>query len=369
MSAPAPVPLMENEVMTRRSRMVALAAGSAMIALQTAPLRAEGVTAGTTITNTATVDFRVGGLDQTEVLASDSFTVDRKINLVAVGVPAATITVSPGQTRAVSVFDILNSSNAPLDLGLQVTQSSGGAGPYGGTDSFDATNVEIYRDVNDDGALDAGDQLITYLDEVPADATLRVLVVADIPLAGRVNNDVAAFTLTAEAREAGGAGSLGAAVTQTSGANTSGVDTVFVDGAGAGDGSRDARFGVAGSYTVFAASLVVTKVSRLISDPVNGTTNPKAIPDAVVEYCIAVSNGASSATATNVVVTDTVPGDLAFDTTFGIRVNGTVNGSGECLADGTAGGSFAGNPVTITAPLPDVAANQTRTVYFRATIQ
>lgn len=57
-------------------------------------------------------------------------------------------------------------------------------------------------------------------------------------------------------------------------------------------------------------TLNVTKVSSIISDPVNGATNPKAIPGAAVEYLITVSNtGGESADADSVVVWDDGPAD------------------------------------------------------------
>ena len=42
--------------------------------------------------------------------------------------------------------------------------------------------------------------------------------------------------------------------------------------------------------------LSVTKTSFIISDPVNGTNNPKAIPGATVEYLISVSNAGAGVT-------------------------------------------------------------------------
>ena len=58
------------------------------------------------------------------------------------------------------------------------------------------------------------------------------------------------------------------------------------------------------------ADLSVTKVSTLISDPVNGTTNPKAIPGALVEYLITVANTGTAATdANSVVIWDQGPAD------------------------------------------------------------
>ncbi len=58
------------------------------------------------------------------------------------------------------------------------------------------------------------------------------------------------------------------------------------------------------------AALSVTKVSSLISDPVNLGTNPKAIPGALVEYLISVANTGTSATdANSVVAIDNGPAD------------------------------------------------------------
>lgn len=58
------------------------------------------------------------------------------------------------------------------------------------------------------------------------------------------------------------------------------------------------------------AALSVSKVSSIISDPVNGTTNPKAIPGAMIEYLITVANGGPSATDSGtVIVRDDGPAD------------------------------------------------------------
>lgn len=341
--------------MTHNSRFVALAAGTAMIALQTAPAVAEGISAGTTITNTATVDYRVGGVDQTEVVATDTFDVDRKVNFVITRVSDPTTTVTPGQNDAVIAFEITNLSNDTIDLVLAATQL--------GTDDFDADNVTIYVD-DGNGTFDGTETATTLIDQIAEDATVRVFVVSDIDLS-RVNGDVASLRLSATAHDGQTPGAQGAILTTTPGADTDGIETVLADGAGVGDSTNDGVFSADGSYTVFAASLNVTKTSRVLSDGIS-VSDPKAIPGALIEYCIAVSNGATSATATNVTVTDIIPADLTFDSTYGIRVDGTVDGSGNCVDDGVNGGSFASG--TVTAPLSNVEANQARTVYFRATI-
>jgi uncharacterized repeat protein (TIGR01451 family) len=104
----------------------------------------------------------------------------------------------------------------------------------------------------------------------------------------------------------------------------------------------------------------------VISDPVNGTTNPKMIPGAVVEYCIAVANASGSATASNLNVTDTLPGETEYQAAFGVKLNGTVTGA-TCNADGTSGGSYAAGVVSGT--LADLLAGESRTLVFRVTVK
>jgi uncharacterized repeat protein (TIGR01451 family) len=345
-------------------RLLASASVLTVAGFAATPAFAVGTTAGSTITNTVTVAYKVGGVDQNAVSATDNLTVDRKINLVVAQLGTTTTSVSPGQTSAVTGFTVTNSSNAALDFALAVSQSAGGTAAHGGTDDFNVSNVKLYLDTDNSGTYNAGDTLITYLDEIAADATKTVFVVSDIPL-GKSTGDVANVRLTATAAESGTAGSLGATVTQTSGANTSGMDTVFADtnanGNTAGDGASFAE----NDYTVLAAALTAVKTSTIVSDPVNGSTNPKMIPGATVEYCIAVSNGAGSATATNVALSDPLPAQTTYDAAFGIKLNGTVT-AGVCNTDGSAGGSFASN--TVSGTLSNIAASGTKTLVFRVTI-
>ena len=339
--------------------VLAVAAGTATSA------SANGTIAGTTITNNVTVNFQVGGVSQTSVSASNSFTVDRKVNFTVAEDGSATTQVSPGHLAAVTAFIVSNTSNAPLDFALAATNRSGGTAEHGGTDNFDVSNIRLYQDTNNNGSYNfATDTLITYLDQVAADANVRVFVVADVPL-GRSTGDVAGIRLTGTAAEATAAGSLGATVTQTAGANTAGVDTVFADTNVGGNTARDGIHFDEDDYTIFAANLTATKTSRVISDPINGTTNPKLIPGAVVEYCISVSNGAGSASASNVAISDTLPTQTTYEPTFGVKVNGTVT-SGTCNADGAVAGAQASGVVTGT--IPTVAAGDIRTVLFRVTI-
>lgn len=63
------------------------------------------------------------------------------------------------------------------------------------------------------------------------------------------------------------------------------------------------------------ATLVIEKTSTVISDPRNGTVNPKLIPGAIVEYAITVRNvGNLAVDSSSIVILDVMPAQMAFAT-------------------------------------------------------
>lgn len=351
-------------------KQLAVASGATAGVLGATPAMAAGTTAGATITNTVTLNYQVGGVAQTSISASNNITVDRKIALTVAEVGSATTTIAPGALAQVTSFTVTNSSNDTIDLGLTGSQLSGGTAAHGGTDNFDLTGLGLFVDTNSNGSYDAGtDQAVSFLDEIAADASRTVFIVGNVPL-GLANGDVAGVTLTAQARSGGGAGSQGGIITETIGANTAGIDTVFADTAGpaSGDAARDGKASDDDDYTISAPTLSVTKQSRIVSDPINGTSNPKLIPGAVVEYCIVVQNAAGSASASNVAISDPLPTQTTFVAASSF-LNGTYSGSaptGTCNLDGTPGGSVASG--TLSGTLGTIAAGTTRTLYFQVTL-
>jgi len=371
--------------MKRTTQLLGAVSAVALIAMSSTPALAVGTTAGDTITNNVSVSFEVGGEEQTEVTDSDTFTVDRIVDVNVNFTGATPVSVSPGQDQAGLAFDVTNLSNAVVDLDLSTVLTGGTAG--------NIENIEIYLDSDGDGSLSAAEIAagpITFLDEVAADdgtgaETVSVVVVADITT-DAVNDDTFDIVLVADAHEDGTVGTLGAEISDTAGANTAGVDTVLADGNGGTgeDVDNDGDHSDEGQFEVAGAEISVVKSSRIISDPVNGTTDPKAIPGAVIEYCIAVSNAADAATATAVNVSDDLPADVTFTPSdFGIFVDGTatVDASGVIPVATCAGGTDEeGGDASYTAAggtggldlisglLSDIPASTTRSLYFRVTI-
>lgn len=356
--------------MTNKIKLLATGSCLALL-LGASPALAAGTASGTTITNTVTVNFQVGGVSQTASTGSNNITVDRKVAIRVQETGSSTTSVVPGQTTAVTTFTVTNDTNATIDIGLAAAQLSGGTAAHGGTDNFDVTGLGVFVDTNSNGTYDAGtDTAVTYLDEVAADGVRTIFVVGGVG-ASQVNGDVAGVTLQGQAREGGAVSTQGSVITATAGANTAGVDTVLFDSVGVvgGDIANDGRASDDDDFTVSAAILSVYKQSRIVSDPVNGTTNPKMIPGATIEYCIVVANGAGGAAATSVNISDPLPAQTTYDSGYGIFQSGTYTGtapSGTCNLDGTAGGSFAAG--TVSGTLGTVNPGTTRTLYFRATI-
>jgi uncharacterized repeat protein (TIGR01451 family) len=103
-------------------------------------------------------------------------------------------------------------------------------------------------------------------------------------------------------------------------------------------------------------NLTIAKTSSVVSDPTNGTTDPKAIPGATMRYCILVTNN-GTATATAINVADALPGTATF-------VPGSLRSGSSCAGATTVeddnasgadesdpfGASITGTAVAATAP-------------------
>lgn len=136
----------------------------------------------------------------------------------------------------------------------------------------------------------------------------------------------------------------------------------------AGSGSSTAIHEVTSftSATLAPLPLSATKSSFVISDPINGTVNPKMIPGATVRYCIQASNPTGSPTATNVTITDIIGSSPVTFVPNSIHVNGSVTLDNQCNWDGTLGGSYSSG--NVTGSLADIIGGGIRTMYFDAII-
>jgi uncharacterized repeat protein (TIGR01451 family) len=306
---------------------------------------AAGTAAGTIITSTASMTCTLGGVAQPPLSAAASFTVDRRINMTVTKL--ADVTTAPTQTNAALPFLISNTGNTALRFSLQAESRA--------TNTWSMNNVRIYRDDNNNGLWNLGDTLYgdaATFGDVASDATITALIVADTP-GSALNGQTAIYDLIAAAVDAG---TLNPS-TQTAGANTAGVDTVFADNAGsaAGDAARDGRHSAFGVYAVGSATAnVALNKSVQVLDQWGGN---QPIPGATLRYTITAS-ATGSGTANNVTITDPLP--LNTTSIAGtLRLNGTPL-TDEADADAGDVGHTTINAVTVRlGNMTSASPNQT----------
>jgi len=316
---------------------------------------ANGTASGTNITNQATVDYSVGGVNQTTITSpTASFVVDTRIDFNVVQQNGPVVT-QPGQTNVVAEFLVVNTGNSTQGYQLAVVNEASGTVALTDTDNQDVGNLRIFVDSNGNDAYDAGVDTATNVDSLATDPDVageqvRVFVLADVPI-GATNNQFANVRLTARAAVPGTNGATLA--TATTGAdNPAVVDVVFADT------DRDATESDANQYQIESAALTVNKTVAVISDGFGGP-DPKAIPGAVVEYTITVTNNSTTTAANAVTVTDNIPANTTF-------VLGSITLNAASLPDTNY--QAAPTPRVVVSAGAVAQNGGTATVTFRVTI-
>lgn len=318
---------------------------------------AAGTDAGTSVSNSFTLDYDVGGVAQTQIDTSGTpttFTVDRKVDVTVS--TAVSASVSPGQTGAELVYGVTNAGNDNIAYRLSLTDV--------GTDSFDIGTyaARYYADAGADGVFtpgvdDAGAGTAYTLGagvtaDVAPDATIWVVISGDVPGAA-TNGQTDDVILVADSYYP--TASLDGAYSATPGTNvtaagantmTGEADSVLADGAGASDAANDGAHSSTATYTVSAASLSASKtVAVVATNPVDCATDAVsggfATPGACVEYVISAANAVgASATAANIAISDVLPDEVQYvsATQSGFSVAGALSApGGACVTGCTVG--------------------------------
>jgi uncharacterized repeat protein (TIGR01451 family) len=313
---------------------------------------AAGTPSGTIISNTATATYNDGATPVTKTASAPNVVVDNKVNLTVTKNGDAT--VLPGSTDQSLVFEIKNEGNTPQRYALTAINSAG----------IVMDSVRIYLDNGTTpGVWDALDTLYinaATFDDVPADGTLQILIVANTP-AGASSGDISDYQLIATTVDAG----TTTVTVPTVGANTPGVDVVFADiaGSAAGDDPRDGKHSATGTYTVNLLSLNLNKSVVVTWDPTNLFITPKAIPGAILTYTITASVTGVGTTA-DVVITDQIPTNSTYSANS-LKLNSAP------LSDATDGdvGNVSGSPATVTVGLGNLTnASPVQEISFEVTI-
>ncbi|WP_430461945.1 hypothetical protein ACQUQU_03900 [Thalassolituus sp. LLYu03] len=319
---------------------------------------ADGTTAGTSVSNTATATYYAPSTtNQLSVTSTIAFTVQE---LIDVSVTASTGTnVITDQQDVVVGYTISNDGNGSETFKLTTVDAATG-------DDFDVSSITMYFDGNGDGVFTSADLAypVNASGDLNLDAgeTVTVFVVVDIPTAATGTTADVVLKVTS----------------QTAGASTAAEGTVL---AGVGDSGTDAIVAIDNAevtfthtYTVVddptapATAVTVTKSVLKHLDPFG---NAKAIPGSVTTYQILIKVNSA---VDSLVVADTMPAEVTYVTGSAYligsdQVGNDISGTGSALSDATVYGTSIDTNGRITLDLGNQSAAGTYTLQFNVTIK
>lgn len=340
---------------------------------------AGGTAAGTNVQNTFTLDYQVGGTDQSTIdnLGTPTeFTVDRLIDLTVAS--SGDTTVAPGAIEQELMFTVTNNGNDTQAYDFSLVNESG--------DDFDATGLTIYYIIDNgtDSVCDATDlasSMTAYTpgsgtasEDLAADSVICVVVDGSIP-AARVDTDTADISLVSNTLDPTTGTSPGTAVVADSDGNTltGDAENVLADGSGTSNEVANAGdHSATGTYIVASADITASKaVTVFTQDGSDCTTIPGtpgigdqySIPGACVEYVITTTNTGTSASATSVAISDVLPDELEF-------INATPSGfTGGTFTQPATNTDCTGGACTVSLTGAILTSGSTGTITIRALVQ
>jgi len=324
---------------------------------------AVGTAVGTTVSNTASLSYTVGGAVQPVVNtpAAATFVVDKKIDFqVSHDDTPKHLVTTPGAIDQQRSFTLENTSNSIQDYTLSATNLVGSEVYDSKTDDADVTNFEI----STDGGTTWNTGPVT-VDNLAVDGTLTVLVRADVPNTN-TNGQVMNIQLEATAVQDG---TTTAEVVTGSGADGTlspdrkdEVDVVLAEGAGItdfGNNEFDGKYSAWAGYIIESPTLSLTKSSCVYEDLVSGVSaNAKRIPGATITYLFDIENtGAIDASDIN--ITDPLPIELDVATVTAVLKNdnqASCSCGGGVPGTGTAATFTTGTPTAQDVKITDLTA-------------
>lgn len=376
--------------LVNRARLATTLMVGALLGLGSMAANAAVTTAGTSIANTATVNYKVGTIDQTPINSNtETFVVDAKLVLTVTKVDSTIVNVTPGQSGAVLVYQVTNTGNDTQGVSFTtLANATGTANPFSSqpNDSFDTTGTLIRVSSANNTTYNATNDTASAISQLAPGASKYVFVVSNIP-AAQVDADSAVMALVAQVATKG----TDAAYATAPGANITSDDRaaawdktvtqhIFADAAGSDDAALDGKASARDAYLVKSAKLTISKTSAVLSDP-TGAAIPHAIPGAVMQYTITVANAAGATTpATGIAINDSLSSILTNVTwnpgTLKVVATGTGNVNGTCADTGTtltATGAYTAvtcgySSSTVSVSNITLAAGNTATITFNVTI-
>ncbi|MEZ5997336.1 MAG: hypothetical protein R3B98_01410 [Hyphomonas sp.] len=338
-----------------RMRLAALLAGAIVLAGHAAAQRTD---AGTTVSNTFTLNYEVSGSAQPQIdntASPTTFTVDRLVDLTITTLDA-TQNVAPNSTGNTIRYRLTNLGNDNQAYDLSVATA-------GSTYTPGSVTITYFIDADSSGTLNGSESLQSYtlgnptIDVAPDDEVI-VIVSSDVP-AATPDGESATLTLVADTLFpvtsvdvtcTPSTCTAGDAVVGDSDGNdmTNAAESVLADGAGVTDSANQGDYSSSGVLNVLAPTLSASKVVAVFdTDPGSDAAcmaltsaasgDQYSVPGACVQYVISVAN-TGSGTASNLNISDRLPAEVRFlkaeldtSSSTGFADDGAVSGTGPSL--------------------------------------
>jgi len=298
---------------------------SSLISLvATTAIYASGTVAGTDIDNSATLEYSAGGVKQSDVTSNtDTFKVDKKVDMVLTTTDTDQTEVTPGQQDRETNYQFKNEGNTDQYFKFTIDNLAKDKEADYDTDkdNNDVNNLEIqctYTDANGDSQTT--DWASSFTIQVKQDTTATCKVRGDIPSDAQDKDIMNVELLSTAVTDSSG----DTAETESSSESADTVDVVLADGvaddtlgssnSGKGDTKKDGKEAARSGYIVVTPVLSVTKTSCVVSDPVNGTDTPKRIPGAIIRYMFDIKN-TGTGDVSDLNITDSIVDQLSTDDT------------------------------------------------------
>jgi hypothetical protein len=326
--------------------------GLFLASLFTLHSHAAGTSAGTSISNTASVSYDVGGATVSANSDPAVLTVQELINVTVISQDSGNVSVNSPDIGAELKFNVTNTGNG--DEAFVISQVNIGG------DDFDVTLSTIYLD-DGDGVFEPGTDDVAYDNSAPStiapDTSITIWVTSNIPgsLSNSNTSEVQVSALSKTFSDDGQTDpNSGAVVT---GAGTSSTDAVYGNAAANADDTA--------KFVVSAIEVVIVKAISSITDQF-GTSQP--VPGAEVVYSLTVTV-TGTGNADSVTASDALPDQLLLK---GGILTGIINVDGVELTavSGDDAATYDANTNTVTVVLGTVTAgSNSNIISFTTEIQ
>ena len=300
----------------------------------------------TQVSNTATLNYKVSGIDQTEITDKNTFYVDRKVVFSMTRTGDAVQSINANGTREFTeTYTVQNDSNAPIGIKLPATLTSSTMTAVGGSTTSDPTTNGFYTLSKGDLNTDTDILTITVTTTLTDDDITSGEVKYDLTITAVEPETVAAVagsdtTAGTPAVTAGDAIVITPAGTEWNGLLLQTVG-ITIDGDANNSGSLRSE---PKTYTIDKPIVSLVKTALVTKDPITGDlvvggNQPKAIPGATIRYSLVVTN-TGKAEAAGIVLTDNLQPLLTR-----LTLDGTEISSALFLGASTTPMEVAGNPL------------------------